>query len=323
MIRIVKPYLLSVKNRLKRRKKSFVVRDLLLIGFAFFIAYTLYFGVTYTLSLLNTYKLIGYVSAHQLLGMIFFPFLFLLLSSALALSFGAFFISEDNEILYAAPVTPRTFYLGKVLLVILGTLWMPIIFLVPIIIAFGMHYHATPLMMGWGMVSLIPMLLIPVCFATGASVFLLRFVPHTWYRYIGGLFGVLVLYLLYTLSEVISSKIGASSPAEVFRYIDKISKLNPPLSPSYWYTIFLEHYLKLDCSLKLPCGCLPQQFSSCFSCRILFSSPFIKKLSQDLKREGLMVECLKLIFQLSILLPFLVVLKEHSFLKNLFQLKEI
>jgi ABC-2 type transport system permease protein len=85
---------------------------------------------------------IGDLLAAKLLGLAFLTFFMILLLSNVITALSTFFLSEDLELLVAAPVRPGDLYGARLTETVLDSSWMVALMAVPILAAYGVVYGA-------------------------------------------------------------------------------------------------------------------------------------------------------------------------------------
>jgi len=226
------PYLTSLKNKFSSSDshKSQVV---ILGTFAIVVIILLYLGTRWMLRQIAAINQLGYFGPEDTLGFILFPLLFLMLSSSVALSLGAFFMSEDNDIYLSSPITAFRYFKGKFLLVFLGTAWMPIFFMMPLLVAYQRHYGAdiSVLFKSFGLLTLFS--IIPALVGIFVSIVFLRFIPRNWLKILGFIFVFALLFALFKLSSGLSKGLGT---VQILRFFDSIRLIHNENFPSHWFS---------------------------------------------------------------------------------------
>jgi ABC-2 type transport system permease protein len=83
---------------------------------------------------------IGDLLAAKLLGLALLTFLMILLLSNVITALSTFFLSDDLELLAAAPVDPLRFYGARLTETVLDSSWMVALLAVPLLAAYGFVY---------------------------------------------------------------------------------------------------------------------------------------------------------------------------------------
>lgn len=159
-----------MKHRMRQSAASTtqLARDAFLIVFGLFIMVVLYVATERTLRFMIANVADAYLPPSLALGL-FLMFIFgVLILTNTAAAYGALFQSQDTELLLGTPVSPWRFYAGKVAEVMLGSSWMPIVFGVPAVVAFGVVYGGGLLYWAVTIAAMLPFF----AFATSCGVLL-------------------------------------------------------------------------------------------------------------------------------------------------------
>ena len=87
---------------------------------------------------------IGDLLAGKLLGLALLTFLGILLLSNVITSLSTFFLSQDMELLMAAPVDRVKVYGARLVETVVNSSWMVVLLAVPLFLAYGFTYGAGP-----------------------------------------------------------------------------------------------------------------------------------------------------------------------------------
>jgi len=204
---------------------------------------------------LVSFKVVGYFHRQNELGIILSLKIFqmawaimftMLIFSTMVSGISALFLSNDNEILCAAPVSPARLYWMRFISTILYTSWMMLIFSLPIFGAYGTVFHAGPLY--W------PLMLLSV-FSTAAmaggiglavTILLVNIFPARRTKdivvYLSLLFGIL-LYLVIHLIRPEDLADPDKFP-DFLEYLSTMQAPATPLLPPSWPSNLLSQYLQ-------------------------------------------------------------------------------
>ena len=216
----------------------------------------LLFGLVLFVALyLVSFKVVGYFHRQNELGIILSLKIFqmawaimftMLIFSTMVSGISALFLSNDNEILCAAPVSPARLYWMRFVSTILYTSWMMLIFSLPIFGAYGTVFHAGQLY--W------PLMLLSV-FSTAAmaggiglavTILLVNIFPARRTKdivvYLSLLFGIL-LYLVIRLIRPEDLADPDKFP-DFLEYLSAMQAPATPLLPPSWPSNLLSQYLQ-------------------------------------------------------------------------------
>ncbi len=150
----------------------------LLLGFVGVFFWALIFAVIHQLLLYfrNTQG-VGDLLAAKLLGMAFLTFLAILLLSNVITALSTFFLSEDLELLVAAPVDRVQIYGARLVETIVDSSWMVALLSVPLLTAYGVVYSAGPTFYLLAIAVLVPLLVIPAVLGSAFTLALVNVFP--------------------------------------------------------------------------------------------------------------------------------------------------
>ena len=165
----------KVRSKLNRNKtdegRRFKWGLLGILGLFF---WTFIFGIIFRMLLyFRGTQGIGDLLAAKLLGLALLTFLMILLLSNVITALSTFFLSQDMELLVAAPVDPVKLYGARLTETIVDSSWMVALLAIPLLAAYGVVYGASWPFYGLAVVTIVPYLVLP---AVVGSVFTLMLV---------------------------------------------------------------------------------------------------------------------------------------------------
>ena len=126
-------------------------RTLLLLGFGLLVDVVLYLITFKAVSYFHRQDELGIILSLKIFQMAWITLFAMLIFSCLVSAVSTVFLSQDNEIVFAAPVDPGELYAMRYWTVTLYTAWMMIFFSLPVFTAVGVvfqaHWPYWPLMM--------------------------------------------------------------------------------------------------------------------------------------------------------------------------------
>lgn len=171
-------------------------------------------------------------------------FVMLLISNSIS-SIGYFYLSKDSERVLAAPISKYRFFLNKILLISLSTSWMPLVFLLPFLAAYGVYHQASAGFYFVSILLLIPFFLIPSCLAALFSTIFLSIVPVSRTRELLLVALGLLLAFIFGVTHLIGSGISARGDVdELLRILSVVSFPDQLWLPSHWIAIGLRESLE-------------------------------------------------------------------------------
>mgnify|MGYP003316222341 CR=1 FL=1 len=154
-------------------------------------------------------------------------------------------LSEDNEIVFSAPISTVNLFFMRYISGTIYTSWMMIIFSLPIFATYGIVFQ-TPVTYWFLMVpTLLSITLTSTCLSTLLTIVLVKFFParHTKdiILYLSLCFGVLIIFLIRLLQP--EDMVYYDKYGHLVDYLSKISKPVAPYLPASWASNFLSLYL--------------------------------------------------------------------------------
>jgi len=149
------PKVRSKLNRNKTEERSRFKWGLL--GFVGFFFWTFIFGIIFRMLLyFRGTQGIGDLLAAKLLGIALLTFLMILLLSNVITALSTFFLSQDMELLVAAPVDSVKLYGARLVETIVNSSWMVALLAIPLLAAYGVVYGASWPFYGLAVATIIP-----------------------------------------------------------------------------------------------------------------------------------------------------------------------
>jgi len=217
-----------------------------LLGFMGLFFWSLIFAVIFRMLIyFRGTQGIGDLLAGKLLGLAFVTFLMILVLSNVITALSTFFLSDDLELLVAAPVDPETVYGARLVETIVDSSWMVALLAVPLLLAYGVVYAAS----GWYYVlalgTLIPFLVIPAVLGSAATLILVNVFPARRTRDLLALVGLFSAAGVVALLRFVRPE-RLMRPEEFRDLVDFVAVLRTPTSawlPSQWAADALMSYL--------------------------------------------------------------------------------
>ncbi len=208
-----------------------------LLGFVGLFFWTFVFAVIFRMLLYfrNTQG-IGDLLAGKLLGLAFLTFFSILLLSNVITALSTFFLSEDLELLVAAPVKPGDLYGARLAETILDSSWMVALMAVPILAAYGVVYAAGPAYYATALVVLASFLVLPAVLGSAFTLMLVNVFPARRTRDLLALIGLFAVAGLVAMFRFLRPE-RLVRPEEFRDLVDFMAVLRTPTSvwlPSEW-----------------------------------------------------------------------------------------
>jgi ABC-2 type transport system permease protein len=216
------------------------------LGFAGLFFWGLIFAVIFRMLLyFRGTQGIGDLLASKLLGIAFLTFLMILVLSNVITSLSTFFLSEDLELVVAAPVQPDAVYGARLIETIVDSSWMVALLAIPLLLAYGVVYAADVRYYLLAAGTLVPFLVIPAVLGSAITLILVNVFPARRTRDLLALIGLFSAAGVVALFRVLRPE-RLMRPEEFRDLVDFIAVLRTPTSswlPSQWATDALMSYL--------------------------------------------------------------------------------
>lgn len=238
---LVSPRFVSFLNGLKisQGNKKLKILALAVGGILFW--FTLFFFFYRILIYFSSQEIIGDILARHLLSMILLIFFSLLIFSHIITSFSNLYLSQDLELCHASPATLPELFLSRSFYTILDSSWMPLVFGLPVVMAYGLVYRA-------GLdyyLSLIyvsfPLIIIAASLGIIVIMVLIRFFPAQRARDITMFLTIILIIILYLLFRFLRPErlVNPDAFISVAQYLGALKAPDSPYLPSRWATDLL------------------------------------------------------------------------------------
>jgi ABC-2 type transport system permease protein len=218
----------------------------LLLGFVLFFFWSLIFAVIFRMLIyFRGTQGIGDILAAKLLGMAFLTFLMILVLSNVITSLSTFFLSEDLELVVAAPVESESVYGARLIETIVDSSWMVALLAIPLLLAYGVVYAADPRYYLLAAGTLVPFVVIPAVIGSAVTLVLVNVFPARRTRDLLALVGLFAAAGVVALFRFLRPE-RLMRPEEFRDLVDFIAVLRTPTSswfPSEWVSVALMSYL--------------------------------------------------------------------------------
>ena len=188
---------------------------------------------------------LGIILSLKVFQMAWILIFIMLIFSSMVSSISSIYLSEDNEIVFSAPISTVNLFFMRYISGTIYTSWMMIIFSLPIFATYGIVFQ-TPVTYWFLMVpTLLSITLTSTCLSTLLTIMLVKFFParHTKdiILYLSLCFGVLIIFLIRLLQP--EDMVYYDKYGHLVDYLSKISKPVAPYLPASWASNFLSLYL--------------------------------------------------------------------------------
>jgi ABC-2 type transport system permease protein len=246
LLELTSPKWRSSWSRLRRTRGDSVRSRTILFGVAG--------GIFFLVACYLSFRIVGYFKgvpeigpllAGKMLGMAMLAFVAILLLSNLIGSLSTFFLARDLDMLVAAPVDWKQFYLAKLAETVLHSSWMVGLLAVPLLAAYGVVWHGGWLFPLVVIGAIVPLLIIPGVIGSAITLMLVNVFPARRTRDILGLItivavGGLMLFIRLAGPEQLARPEGFQNLVE---FVAVLRTPTHPLLPSEWATAMIMNWL--------------------------------------------------------------------------------
>ncbi len=173
---------------------------------------------------------IGDLLAGKLLGLAFVTFLMILVLSNVITALSTFFLSDDLELVAAAPIESGTVYGARLAETIVDSSWMVALLVVPLLAAYGVVYGAGPRYYALAVATVLPFLVIPAVVGSAVTLVLVNVFPARRTRDLLALVGLFAGAGLIALLRFVRPE-RLMRPEEFRSLVDFVAVLRTPTSP--------------------------------------------------------------------------------------------
>ncbi|MEQ1857559.1 MAG: hypothetical protein ABL963_13960 [Longimicrobiales bacterium] len=241
---LLRPKLRTKLNRVRTEEGRLF--KALLLGFMLLFFWSLIFAVIFRMLIyFRGTQGIGDILAAKLLGMAFLTFLMILVLSNVITALSTFFLSEDLELVVAAPVEPESVYGARLIETIVDSSWMVVLLAIPLLIAYGVVYASDARYYALAAGTLAAFLVIPAVLGSAATLVLVNVFPARRTRDLLALVGLFAAAGVVALFRFIRPE-RLMRPEEFRDLVDFVAVLSTPSSvwlPSEWVSDALMSYL--------------------------------------------------------------------------------
>ena len=230
------PAVWSWRNRVTRRERGDLTRAALFGMMGAGVCAWLFMGIAWMTWRLNQYEELGDYLLRLGLSWIFMTFMAFLTFSGIVTALSTFFLSDDLRLLMAAPVTTRRLFYARFARTVVQSSWMVVIFLTPVVLGVGVIRSAPPVFYITALLTIVPLVIIPVAVGTACSLLLVNVFPARRARDLLLLMGFLFAGALVMLLRMIRPEqlMRAESLPDLTGFFSTMQSPVTPLMPSFW-----------------------------------------------------------------------------------------
>ena len=241
---LLQPFFFSAKNRFFPKNKLPLPAVGVLV-FSLAVCMVLYKIVVKVVTYFHSQNELGILLSLKIFQMGWITMFAMLIFSCMVSAVSTLFLSQENEIVFAAPVPAANIFFMRYVTTSIYTSWMMVIFSIPIFAAYGTVFQAGllywPLMLG----TIIATAAIATSFGMGFTVVLVNLFPARRTKdiilYLSICFGIFI-YIIFRLMR----PEDLVNPEKYGHFIDYLSSLATPAAPylpAAWASNLLSYYL--------------------------------------------------------------------------------
>jgi ABC-2 type transport system permease protein len=236
MLLLLTPRYHALKNRFRRLAPGDGLKTALLgvLGVAFWaFLFTVCFRV---LSYFRTVEGLGDLLAIRLLSMVLLTFFSILVFSNIVTALSTYYLSGELDILLSSPVPIEKVYRAKFIETIADSSWMTMVYGLPVFLAYGAVFRASPSYYAGLVLTIIPFLIIPAGIGIAVTMLLVNAFPARRAKDILVLLGLLFFVALYILFRMLRPEklVDPDAFPSLVHYLTAMRGPVSPLLPSYW-----------------------------------------------------------------------------------------
>jgi len=238
---LVSPRFISFRNSLKRSHTNKKIKILALTIGGILFWFTLFFFIYRVLIYFSSQEMIGDILARHLLSMVLLIFFSMLIFSHIITSFSNLYLSQDLELCHASPAGLTDVFLSRSFYTTLDSSWMPLVFGLPIVMAYGLVYRpGLEYYLSLIYVSF-PLIIIAASVGIMVIMVLVRFFPAQRARDITMFLTLILIIILYLLFRFMRPErlVNPDTFMSVAQYLGALKAPDSPYLPSRWATDLL------------------------------------------------------------------------------------
>jgi ABC-2 type transport system permease protein len=242
--RLLTPWKYTASNRLFADSRA-ILRTLIIISLGIAVCLIIYLGTYKVLSYFHAQDELGIILSLKIFQMIWILLFAMLIFSAMITAVSTLYLSEDNEILLAAPLPPREIFQMRFFTTSITTSWMVVIFSLPVFGAYDRVFQAGLFFWPLVLFSVPAVALIGSSFAILLIILVVYLFPAKRTKdivlYLSLCFG-LFLYLVFRLMRP-EDLVNPDQYGQFIEYFSAISAPAGPWLPAGWAANLLSEYL--------------------------------------------------------------------------------
>lgn len=238
---LIIPRYVGFRNRVKTSQGGKRVKILILAVTGILFWSGLFFVFYRVLIYFSSQEMIGDILARHLLGMVLLIFFSLLIFSHIITALSNLFLSQDLELYHASPAPLTEVFLSRSLYTVLDSSWMLLVFGLPVMMAYGVVYHASLHYYLSLVYTFFPLVIIAAGLGILVIMVLVRFFPAQRARDIILFLSVVLIVALYLVFRFLRPErlVNPDSFVSIAQYLGALKAPDSPYLPSHWATDLL------------------------------------------------------------------------------------
>ncbi len=244
---LLKPFWYSLRNRFFPGEGRPPLKALAVSVFCLVLCVIIYLVSLKTVGYFQSQSQLGIILSFKIFQTAWIIIFAMLVFSCMVSAVSALFLSQDNEIVFSAPVPPGFLYFMRFITITAQTSWMMVLFSLPVFIAFGQIFRGGVLYLPFMFFALVAVALTAVGMGLIIIIILVNFFPARNTKDIVFYLSLCFAIFLYVIIRLIRPEELANpeSFGNFINYLSGISGPAGPFVPGGWAADFLALYLRL------------------------------------------------------------------------------
>lgn len=242
--RLLKPWYQITLNRFSPDRHG-RARNLFILLLGAGVCAIIHYGSFRVLSYFHSQDELGIILGLKIFQMVWILLFAMLIFSSMVTAVSTLYLSQDNEIILAAPLTPAEIFQMRFFTTTISTSWMVLVFSLPVFLAYGQVFKAGPSYWPLLLVSLPATAFTGSAFAILLTIAIIYLFPAKRTKdivlYLSLCFGIF-LYLIFRLIQP-EDLVNPDKYGQFIEYFSAISAPAGPWIPAGWAANFLTTYL--------------------------------------------------------------------------------
>ncbi|MFP3983912.1 MAG: putative ABC transporter permease subunit [Desulfurivibrionaceae bacterium] len=243
---LLKPFWYSLRNRFFPGKGGLSLKSLAVAVFCLVLCVVIYQVSLKSIGYFHSQSQLGIILSLKIFQMAWIIIFAMLVFSCLVSAVSSLFLSQDNEIIFSAPVTPESLYFMRFVTITAQTSWMMVLFSLPVFTAFGQIFKGGILYLPLMLFALVSVALTAVGIGLIITIILVNLFPARNTKDIVFYLSLCFAVFLYIIIRLIRPEELANpeSFGSFINYLSGISGPAGPFVPGGWAADFLTFYLR-------------------------------------------------------------------------------